>query len=105
MKKSNIFANIPQVLQSELFETLLKTNAIRVEKIVSQGHTSPKSGWYDQEQNEWVVLLEGEALLSFENAPDIKLQKGDFLDIKAHTKHKVKWTSSEQKCVWLAVFY
>lgn len=101
----NIFKNIPATLQEELFETLHSSNNIKIEKIVSQGHTSPQSGWYDQEQNEWVILLEGEAVLCFENKEDVTLTKGDYINIPAHTKHKVTYTSSEPKSIWLAIFY
>jgi cupin 2 domain-containing protein len=105
MEKRNLFAGIPEIVKNEIFETLLGTQDIKVEKIISQGHTSPDIGWYDQKQNEWILLLQGEALLSFEKQPDVQLKKGDFIDIKAHTKHKVAWTSSDPKCIWLAIFY
>ena len=103
--KHNIFENTPINLENEFFQTLLQNKNITIEKIVSKGHTSPKSGWYDQEQNEWVILLEGEAVLSFETKEDIRLKKGDFINIAAHEKHKVSWTSLEYETIWLAVFY
>jgi cupin 2 domain-containing protein len=105
MKTTNIYENIPKELKNELFETLISSKDIKIEKIVSQGHTSVKSGWYDQDTNEFVILLEGEATLSFEAGEDIRLQKGDYINIPAHKKHKVSYTSTDPKCIWLAIFY
>ncbi|MEA1956120.1 MAG: cupin domain-containing protein [Campylobacterota bacterium] len=100
----NIFENIPNEIKSELLENIVSTDAIKIERIVSDGHTSPSFGWYDQDENEWVIVLEGEAILSFEDK-DIRLKAGDYINIPAHTKHKVSWTAPNQKTIWLAVFY
>ena len=104
MKRSNIFTNIPSDLSQEVFETLFEADNIRIERIISHGHSSPKEGWYDQEENEWVIVLEGSATLAFAQR-EVKLKKGDFLNIKAHEKHKVIHTAQNQKTVWLAIFY
>ena len=66
MKPANIFDNIPADLPEELFTTLLQTNNFRVEKIVSQGHASPSDFWYDQDDNEWLIVLQGNASIQFE---------------------------------------
>ena len=106
MKKTNIFKAIPKDLKEELFEQLLCTNDLKIQKIVSKGHTSPKSGWYNQNENEWVMVLKGEAVLSFKNnKKDITLKKGDFINIPAKVKHKVSWTKPNKKTVWLAIYY
>ena len=63
----NLFANLPPVLPEELVETLHQSAAIRIERIVSHGHASPDEFWYDQPQNEWVVVLRGAARLRFED--------------------------------------
>jgi cupin 2 domain-containing protein len=47
----NLLKNIPQSLPDELFETLVKTDTIHIQRIISKGHTTPKEGWYDQNQN------------------------------------------------------
>ena len=104
MKTSNIFTDIPSDLSQEVFETLLEADNIRIERIISYGHTSPKEGWYDQDENEWVLILEGDATLAFIDR-EIKLKKGDFINIKAHEKHKVIQTATNKKTVWLAIFY
>ncbi|MFH2092604.1 MAG: cupin domain-containing protein [Pseudomonadota bacterium] len=105
-ESKNIFESIPDNLNQELFEQILNHKNIRIEKIVSTGQSSPAQGWYDQEQNEWVIVLEGCAILAFENdQKTIQLEKGDFLNIPAHTKHKVVWTDPDNKTVWLAIHY
>ena len=102
---NNIFSSIPDIIENEIFEDLLKKDSVRIEKIVSKGQSSPKNSWYDQEEHEWVIVLEGAGIISFENGNDVKLCKGDFLNIPAHTKHKVKWTDPDSSTIWLAVFY
>ncbi len=105
MKTTNIYQNIPPHSAEEFFETLLQNPALRIERIVSRGHTSPKEGWYDQEENEWVLLVEGEAILEFDNGETCRLKKGDFFYIPAHRKHKVAWTTPKQETIWLACFF
>ena len=101
----NIFQNIPSNLTQEFFETLLESENIKIERIISYGEGSPKEGWYDQETNEWVVLLEGEAMLAFEGRENLHMHTGDSINIPAHTKHKVLWTQKDAKTIWLTVFY
>ncbi|MDM8567957.1 cupin domain-containing protein [Thiotrichales bacterium HSG1] len=98
----NIFDNIPKQLPEELTNILVNSNGVKIERIISQGHRS--EFWYDQTENEWVIVLRGSAKLKFElEDKTICLNAGDFINIKAHVKHKVEWTSEE--VVWLAVFY
>ena len=101
----NLLQDIPESLPEELFETLVKTGTVHIERIVSRGHTSPEEGWYDQDQNEFVLLLKGAARLEFEDGRAIGLEAGDYLEIAAHQRHRVAWTDSEGETVWLAVFY
>jgi len=105
MEMKNIFANIPKDLDEEVLEQLVKSEHISIERILSKGHQSPESGWYDQEQNEWVMIVAGEAILSFDDGSDMTMRKGDYINIPAHKKHKVKWTDPEIETIWLAVFY
>ena len=105
MKQSNIFKEIPKQLQDELFEDIITTEKLKIQRIVSYGHTSPKSGWYKQDTNEWVILLKGEAILSFEKREDIRLKSGDYINILALEKHKVSWTKPDEESVWLAIHY
>lgn len=103
MQKINIFANIPKKLDDELFEDIISNETLKIQRIVSQGHTTDKFEWYDQDSDEWVILLQGEAVLSFEDEDDINLKSGDYINIPAHKKHKVSWTKRDEKTIWLAV--
>lgn len=105
MELENIFEHIPRQLEQELFDNLLETPGLRVERIVSKGHQSPASGWYDQDSHEWVILVQGAAVLGFENQPSRHLVRGDFVNIPAHTRHRVEWTDPEQDTIWLAIHY
>lgn len=101
----NIFANIPKPADSEFFEELLLKEGLKIERIVSFGHETPEYEWYDQRQNEWVILLKGEAVLSFLEEEDVRLKAGDYINIPAHKKHRVSWTKPNEESVWLAVHY
>lgn len=105
MKAENLFESIPQNLDKEFFDTLIQSDRVEIERIVSKGHTSPDSGWYDQEKNEWVIVLKGEAIISFEQESDVSLKPGDHINIAAHVRHRVKWTDPDAETVWLAVHY
>lgn len=99
-----IFADIPPDLPDELFTTILDATSVHIERIVSHGHASPEGFWYDQPQHEWVVVLKGAARLRFDDEM-IELTPGDFVNIPAHKKHRVEWTTPAEPTVWLAVFY
>ena len=102
----NLFADLPQQLPDELFTTLLEAANVRVERIVSLGHTSPDGFWFDQDQHEWVIVLKGAARLRFEGEEQpVEMKPGDFVNIPAHKKHRVEWTMPNEPTIWLAVFY
>jgi cupin 2 domain-containing protein len=106
MNAGNIFADVPVQLPDELFEDLLRTAAVRVERIVSRGHCSAEGFWYDQDRNEWVIVLKGRARLRFDGQADaIEVGAGDYLNIPAHTRHRVEWTDPAEDTIWLAVHY
>jgi cupin 2 domain-containing protein len=102
---NNIFTNIPAHLKEEAFTMLLDSKSVKIERIVSKGHTSPKSGWYDQDNNEWVMVLQGEAKILIENQGEQCLVAGSYLNIPAHQRHKVTWTKEDTETIWLAVHY
>jgi cupin 2 domain-containing protein len=54
----NLFSNIPTSLSAELLETLIQSDSIRIERIMTLGQSSPKGFWYDQDEHEWVVVLQ-----------------------------------------------
>jgi cupin 2 domain-containing protein len=101
----NIFSSLPDKSEQEFFEELLRYKNIRIERIVSQGHASLQNGWYDQEENEWVIVMEGAGSILFENGNEVNLKKGDYLNIPAHARHKVIWTDPDNITIWLAVHY
>lgn len=102
---NNIFENIPEALDAELFETLLRSPQVRIERIISRGHRSADGCWYDQKENEWVIVLKGSALLVFDDGREETLGAGDYIDLPAHTRHRVEWTDPDTDTVWLAVWY
>jgi cupin 2 domain-containing protein len=101
----NLFASIPAILSQEYFEDLLVAGGVRIERIISHGHASPAGFWYDQDEDEWVVLLKGAATLCFEGEPPTHLKPGDFVHIPAHRRHRVEWTTPDEPTIWLAVHY
>ena len=101
---ANLFADLPARLPDELIGTLLEAADVRVERIVSHGHASPEGFWYDQPQTEWVIVLKGTARLHFEDGV-VEMRPGDFMNIPAHRKHRVEWTTPDEPTIWLAVHY
>lgn len=106
MKVHNLFEGIPDPLPEELFDTLLQRQGLRLERIVSQAHHTPDGQWYDQPQDEWVLLLKGEAGLKIEGEPQLlTLKPGDHVLLPAHCRHRVEWTAAEGDTVWLGLFF
>lgn len=101
---TNLFADLPENLPDELLTPLLEATNARIERIVSHGHVSPEGFWYDQDENEWVIVLKGAATLRFEDSV-VEMKPGDFVNIPAHRKHRVEWTTPDELTIWLAVFY
>ncbi len=106
--RGNLFNGIPTHLPEELVTRLAGSGSVRIERIVSDGHASPEGFWYDQEQDEWVLLLSGGAELVLETAEGLErttLNPGDHLLIPARQRHRVEATVTSEKTVWLAVFF
>ncbi len=99
--KNNILSEILPS-DDEIFETIFKNGNIKIERIVSNGQTSPENFWYDQNKYEFVILIKGKAKLEFVDR-DVELSNGDYLIIKPHEKHRVVCTS--KPAVWLCVFF
>ena len=105
-EKENIFKNLPISMADESFEAIINTENILVERIVSWGHSSPPNFWYDQDKDEWILLLQGRACIKFQKGnKKIVLNSGDHLTIPAHAKHRVEWTDAEGQTIWLAMHY
>jgi len=106
VKVTNLFNNTPIRLPEERIDVLTKSENVRIERIISRGHASPEDFWYNQDQDEFVLLIKGKAELEFTD-PDkiVTLNAGDSLIIPAHQQHRVRWTEPETETIWLVVFY
>ena len=102
----NLFAELPKSLPDELIENLVEEPGLRLERIVSAGHVTPAGEWYDQDSDEWVVLLTGAAKLRLQAPEEVLVMvPGDFVKISAQRKHRVDWTDSNEPTVWLALHF
>lgn len=106
MNRNNFFYGIPRASSTELTETILETSDIKVERIISCGQTTPPGEWYNQNRDEWVLLLSGKAVLLWkENGERITMSPGDYIHIPAHREHRVEWTDTLIPTVWLTVHF
>ncbi|MBK2124195.1 cupin domain-containing protein [Fangia hongkongensis] len=95
----------PEPNEHEMFDTLLSQGNVSIERIVSCGQTTPKDKPYIQAQNEWVIVLQGEARIKIEDNEEILLEKGAHLFIPKNAKHWVTFTSTNPPVLWLAVHF
>ncbi len=106
MKPDNLLDNLPQRLPDEQFDCLLRAHGFQLERIISTGHATPPDQWYDQEEDEWVLLLAGSAVLRFQEPDEtVPLRPGDSLLIPARRLHRVESTDPDTPTVWLALHY
>jgi len=106
VKLDNIFSKVPYFMQGEISETLLKSEHFELERIISSGQATLPGEWFDQNTNEWVILLSGSAGLRFDDEEEAcVMYPGDYVHIPAQKRHRVEWTDPEQKTVWLALHY
>ena len=102
----NILADLPPALSGEVFDTIVESGSLRIERIVSNGQATPEGEWFDQERDEWVLVLAGSAGLLFDGAHEPRcLGAGDHVLIPAGCRHRVAWTDPDVKTVWLAVHF
>ena len=101
IRVDNLFANLPELYESEQSLSLFEKPSIKIERIVSQSYSSPAGFWYDQDEDEWVIVLRGEATLEFERGELVRMKEGDHVTIARHVKHRVQQTGPET--IWLAV--
>ncbi len=106
MSAPNVFSDLPQDMPDEVIEPLLRNRVVRIERIVSRGHASPENFWYDQDTNEWVMVLKGRARLVMEGETSpLDLGPGCYINIPAHRRHRVEWTDPDDHTIWLTVHY
>jgi cupin 2 domain-containing protein len=102
----NMLTHLPPALSGEVIEAIAESDSVRIERIVSNGQATPEGQWYDQERDEWVLLLAGSAGLLFdgERQPQ-RLGPGDHTLIPAGCRHRVAWTDPDERTVWLTVHF
>ncbi len=105
-RSGRLFADLNGPRDAEAFETLLEGGPFRLQRIVSTGQATPPGEWYDQDDDEWVVLLQGAAdlRLADETQPR-RLAPGDWLLLPAGCRHRVEWTAVDGPTVWLALHH
>ncbi|HDS16574.1 MAG TPA: cupin domain-containing protein [Proteobacteria bacterium] len=105
-EQSSLLTNIPHYLPQEVFETICRGDNLRIERILSWGQASPEGFWFDQDDNEFVVLIQGRALLRIEGRKEpLRLEPGDYINLAAHVKHRVEWTEPDAVTIWLVIYY
>jgi len=102
MTRDNLFYTDGLAKDEEYVEVIHRKENLYIEKIVSKGQKSPDGFIYDQETDEYVVLIQGRAVLDVEGNK-VVLNSGESLFIPAHTKHRVESTSENPPCIWLCV--
>ncbi len=102
----NLLAGLADRLDTEQFDQLLAGGPFRLLRIVSTGQATPSDEWYDQDDDEWVVLLQGAAGVRLANEPRTRrLVPGDWLLLPAGCRHRVEWTADDSPTVWLALHH
>ncbi len=101
----NIFNVTTEKIPDEIFDEIISGEHFRLERIISDGQVSPAGFWYNQDQNEFVMLLSGAAKLIVEGGLTYNLKPGDYINLPAHKKHRVEWTDPDRKTIWLALHY
>jgi cupin 2 domain-containing protein len=101
----NLLDDLPARADEETFTELLSREGVRIERIVSTGQSTPAEKPYDQEHDEWVLLLAGAAGLWIEGEGERDLRPGDHVLIAAHRLHRVTWTAKGEPTIWLAVHF
>jgi cupin 2 domain-containing protein len=100
---ANLLDDLPPAGSDEVFEPLLERAGVRLERIVSSGQSTPPDAWYDQGQDEWVMIVAGAARLCIEGQGVFDMKPGDSVFLPAHCRHRVEWTDPGQRTVWLAL--
>jgi cupin 2 domain-containing protein len=102
MDNFSFLDNIPIESSDEIFETIVTNEKVKIQRIISYGQITKDYYWYDQDEDEFVMILEGDAKIKYDDGSIYSLSKGDSLYIKAHQKHQVVYTSNP--AIWLAIF-
>lgn len=102
----NLLSKLPPDGSAEVFELLYQHAGLKIERIISNGQASPPGFWYDNPQEEWVLLLSGKAGLTLEGMTgEHVMQPGAWLHIPSHCRHRIEWTDATQPTIWLAIHH
>ena len=85
----NLFDDLPRQADEELFTELLSRKGVRIERIVSTGQSTLADKPYNQEYDEWVLLVSGSAGLWIEREGERDLRPGDYVLMPAHRPYRV----------------
>lgn len=102
---TNFLESLPDASNAEQITELLSRKNVRIERIVSQGQCSAADDWYDQSEDEWVMVVKGRARLELDDGQLIEMAPGDSIYLQAHQRHRVDWTTPDEPTLWLAVFF
>lgn len=104
--EANLLAGACPAEGEEHTTVLLLTSHLRLERIHSCRAASAPGFWYDQPEEEWVLLLQGSARIRFaDEALDRELNRGDVLAIPSGRRHRVVATDGPPGTIWLALFH
>lgn len=103
LRRGNLFAGLSANAKDEQLDLLTESAGVRIERIVSTGQASPPGFWYDQPEDEYVVLLTGAGEIRFDGNLRVTMKPGDWIDIPAHVRHRVEATQADPPTVWLVV--
>ena len=100
----SLLAGLPDAAADEQADALLARSGVRLLRIVSTGQATPDGDWYDQDEDEWVVVIAGSAELLVEGeAAPRTLGPGGWIYLPAHCRHRVVATNAATPTVWLAL--
>lgn len=105
MTPQNLLQNLPIDSSKEIFETILDKEFIKIERIISHGEVTPSNVWYKQDEDEFVLILSGNAIIEYKDKTKVTLNIGDYLYIPALKEHRVAHTHTKRTTVWLAIFF
>ncbi len=106
IQHGNLHRGLPADPEKEVEEALLSRPGLRIGRIVSAGQSSPPGFWYDQAEDEFVLLVAGEAGLHLEGEREPRrLGPGDWVHLPAHRRHRVAWTRAEPPTLWFVIHH
>jgi cupin 2 barrel domain protein len=99
----NIFEieKLPSIKEDEIINILKENENVRIERIISTGQVSD---WMIQENKEYVLLIQGIAIIEF-NDKKVEMKAGDTLFIEKLERHRVSYTSENPCCIWFCIHF